>query len=320
MQLTRLSPILAAVAALFLAPGTHAAERSAVPDKYKWDLTGLYQDEAAWVAAKQELVADVARLGQWQGKLGESAGTLLAAMTDLENASRKGDRLYWYAYQLNDQDTRVDRSLQMKEEAAKLYTDLQTATAFMEPEILAAGHSTIDSFLAAEPRLAQYRMYLDDILRGAAHTLTPAEEKLVARAGTLAQTGSTVHALFTSAELPYPEITLSTGEKVRLDTAAYTKYRASPVKADRDAVFRAFWDRYGEFKGTLASTLNAHVQTHVFTKDVRNFPSSLEAALFDFNIPTSVYSRLLDDVRQPADAAPVHEAPAEDHGAARTRL
>ena len=294
--MTRLNPILAAMAALLLAPATPAVERSAVPDAYKWDLTGLYRDEAAWVSAKQELIADVARLGRWQGNLGDSAETLLAAMTDLEQTSRKGDRLYWYAYQLNDQDTRVSRSLQMKEEAAKVYTDLRTATAYMEPEILALGRSTIDRFLAAEPRLVQYRMYFDNILRGAAHTLSPAEEKIVARAGTLAQTGGTVHSVFTSAELPYPEITLSTGEKIRLDTAAYTKYRASPVKADRDAVFRAFWARYGEFKGTLASTLNAHVQSHVFTKDVRNFPSALEAALFEFNIPTSVYSRLIADV------------------------
>ena len=34
-------------------------------------------------------------------------------------------------------------------------------------------------------------------------------------------------------------------EKVRLDAAAYTKYRASPDKAERDAVFKAFFGRYG---------------------------------------------------------------------------
>ena len=44
----------------------------------------------------------------------------------------------------------------------------------------------------------------------------PAEETLVARAGGLAQTAGTVHSVFTGADLPYPEVTLSTGEKVRL--------------------------------------------------------------------------------------------------------
>ena len=112
----------------------------------------------------------------------------------------------------------------------------------------------------------------------------------------LADTGGTVHSVFTDAELPFPEVTLSNGEKVRLDAAAYTKYRASPNKADRDAVFKAFWDGYGKFTRTLAATLNSQVAAHVANKDVRKFPTSLDAAMFDFNIPRSVYTQLLADV------------------------
>jgi oligoendopeptidase F len=184
----------------------------------------------------------------------------------------------------------------MQQQATQVYSELQTATAFMRPELLAVGRPTIERFLAEEPRLGQYRMFLDDILRAAPHTLSQAEEKIVARAGLLAQAPGSVHSVFTNADLPYPEITLSTGEKVRLDASAYNRYRASPVKADRDAVFAAFWGRYGEFTRTLATTLNAHVESHVFQKDVRNFGSSLEAALFDYNIPVPVYTRLIEDV------------------------
>ena len=184
----------------------------------------------------------------------------------------------------------------MQQQATQVYTELQTATAFMRPEILAVGRPTIERFLAAEPRLGQYRMFLDDILRAAPHTLSPAEEKIVAQAGAMAPTGQQVHNVFTNADMPFPEVTLSTGEKVRLDASAYTKYRASPVKADRDAVFAAFWDRYGDYTRTLATTLDAHVRTHVFNRDVRKFGSSLEAALFDYNIPVSVYTQLIADV------------------------
>jgi oligoendopeptidase F len=221
---------------------------------------------------------------------------LLAALTDWEQAFRRLERVYVYASAVSDQDTRVARNQQMQQQAAQVYSELQTATAYMRPEILAIGRPTIERFIAEEPRLAQYRMFLDDILRAAPHTLTPPEEKILARAGLLAQAGGAVHSVFTNADLPYPEVTLSTGEKVRLDASAYGKYRASPVKADRDAVFAAFWGRYGEFTRTLATTLNAHVESHAFSKDVRKFGSSLEAALFDYNIPVSVYQRLIDDV------------------------
>jgi oligoendopeptidase F len=288
--------VAAAVGALLATAPAVSLERSEVPEQYRWDLGSLFAGEAQWVAAKDALKADIPSLGRWQGRLGESAATLLGAMTDWEKAYRGLERVYVYASAVSDQDTRVARNQQMAQQAAQVYSELQTATAYMRPEILAIGRPTIERFIAEEPRLAQYRMFLDDILRAAPHTLTPPEEKVLARAGLLAQAGGAVHSVFTNADLPYPEVTLSTGETVRLDASAYGKYRASPVKADRDAVFAAFWGRYGEFTRTLATTLNAHVESHAFNKDVRKFGSSLEAALFEYNIPVSVYQRLIDDV------------------------
>ena len=286
----------AALGALLAATPAVSLERGDVPEQYQWDLGSLFAGEAQWVAAKDALKADIPSLGRWQGRLGESPATLLGAMTEWEKAFRSLERVYVYASAVSDQDTRVARNQQMAQQAAQVYSELQTATAYMRPEILAIGRPTIERFIAEEPRLAQYRMFLDDILRAEPHTLTPPEEKVLARAGLLAQAGGAVHSVFTNADLPYPEVTLSTGEKVRLDASAYGKYRASPVKADRDAVFAAFWGRYGEFTRTLATTLNAHVESHVFNKDVRKFGSSLEAALFEYNIPVSVYQRLIDDV------------------------
>jgi oligoendopeptidase F len=287
---------LFALFALALAGPAHALERTEVPTRYQWDLKDLYVDEAAWVAGKQEFVQSLPALGAWQGKLGASPASLLEGMTAWEQASRRADRLYAYAFQLYDQDTRVGRSLQMQQEMSQVYSSFQSTVSFMRPEILALGRDKIDAYLAAEPKLGQYRMFFDDILRAAPHTLTPAEEKVYARMAVLGEAGGTLQSVFRSADLPFPEVTFSTGEKVRLDAAAYSKWRASPNKADRDLAFKAFWTAYDQFTRTFATALNAHVQSHVTSKDVRNFPTSLDAALFDYNIPRNVYSRLLDDV------------------------
>jgi oligoendopeptidase F len=284
------------ISVLALAGPVQALERSEVPARYQWDLKDLYVDEAAWVAGKQELVQSLPALAAWQGKLGASSASLLEGMTAWEQASRRVDRLYAYAFQVYDQDTRVGRSLQMQQEMSQVYSSFQSTTSFMRPEILALGRERIDAYLAAEPQLGQYRMFFDDILRAAPHTLTPAEEKVFARMSLLGEAGSTLQSVFRSADLPFPEVTFSTGEKVRLDNAAYSKWRASPNKADRDLAFRMFWTSYNQFTRTFATTLNAHVQSHVTSKDVRNFPTALDAALFDFNSPRSVYSRLVDDV------------------------
>jgi len=273
-----------------------ALERADVPARYQWDLTALYADEAAWVADKQELLRLLPALGTRQGKLGASAASLLEAMTAWEAASLRADRLYSYAAQLYDQDTRVARNMQMQQEMSQVYNQFQSVTSFMRPEILAIGRERIDAYLAAEPRLRQYGMYFDNILRAAPHTLSPAEEKVLARMGALGDTGGTIQSVFRSADMPFPEITLAAGEKVRLDASGYEKYRASPNKADRDAAFKAFWTRYNEFTRTFAATLNATVEASVAQRDVRKFPTTLDASLFDDNIPRSVYTQLLTDV------------------------
>ena len=41
--------------------------------------------------------------------------------------------------------------------------------------------------------------------------------------------------------MPWPTIKLSDGTAVRLDQSGYSKWRAAPNRADRKAVFEAFW-------------------------------------------------------------------------------
>jgi oligoendopeptidase F len=202
-----------------------------------------------------------------------------------------------YANQLRDEDTRVARPQALLAEVEQLWVRFSAETSFLRPEILTLDAAQVASFLAAEPKLAPYRPFLDDVLRRKPHTLTPAEERIVARTGDLAGAADAFYSVFTNADLPYPEVTLSTGEKVRLDAAAYTKYRGAPARADRERVFDAFWTTYGQFTRSLGTSLYQQVRAHVFYKDVYKFDSSLEASLFDYAIPPGVYHQLLADVR-----------------------
>jgi len=49
----------AAIAATVVAGAAQQKERSAVPDKYKWDLTQIYPSDQAWRAAKDKLVGEL---------------------------------------------------------------------------------------------------------------------------------------------------------------------------------------------------------------------------------------------------------------------
>lgn len=282
---------------VLLAPvPSRATEHSAVPEKYKWDLTDLFPNEAAWEKAKQSVASRIPRVESHRGHLGDSADSLYRALAELNDLERDLRRVATYASQTYDEDTRVSRALERKEEAQRLFVQFGAAASYVRPELLAAGETRLRRFLASDPRLRIYSQPLEDLLRYAPHTLTAPEEKVAAQADHMANSGASIRDVFNNAELPYPTVRLSSGEEARIDDAAYTLHRASKVRADRDSVFRAFWSVHQRFQGTFGATLNAQMKSHLFDKEVHKYPSCLEAALFRDNIPRRVYTQLLADV------------------------
>ena len=273
-------------------------DRSKVVDKYKWDLTHIYASDEAWQQAKEKVAAEVPRLRAFKGKLETSAATLAEALELASHLSKEFSRAYVYASMSSDTDTRVAKYQGMQQEMVQMGSTIAAEAAFIEPEILRAPRATIDRFLAEEPRLNTYRLYLDDIQRRAAHTLSDSEERLLASAGVMASAPATTYGIFSDADFPYPSVTLSDGKAVRLDSSGYSLYRAVPNRADREKVMAAFFGALGKFHGTFGSTLNAQVQTDIFYARARKYNNALEAALDGPNVPTSVYTRLVEGVNR----------------------
>jgi oligoendopeptidase F len=275
-----------------------AAERKSVPDKYKWNLADLYPSEAAWTKAKDDLGHRLPDLAKYRGHLGKSPREMLAALQTMFDVDRDLARLSVYASSLSDEDVRAARPREMKQAAEELATAFSSACSWVRPEILTLDPAKVRKFLAQEPKLGPYRVYLEETLRRKPHTLGAAEERVAAEAGELARAGGEVHGVLSNADLPYPTVKLSTGEAVRLDAAAFTLHRQARNRADREAVFAAFFGALKTYERTMGATLAAAVKAHLFEKRVHNFDSTLAAALFQDNIPIAIYKQLLDDVHR----------------------
>ena len=283
-------------AASTILPQAQERDRSKVPDEYKWDLTAIYPSDQAWRTAKEKLAADLPKLRPFQGTLASSAARLADALEMQSQFDKELTRLYVYAAMRSDEDTRVSTYQGMQQEMIQLGSVFGTEAAFIDPEILKMDNATIEGFITKEPRLHVYRHYLEDIARRRTHTLSNSEEKLLAGASVMASGPSSVYGIFADADFPYPSVTLSDGKTVKLDKAAFSLYRASPVREDRQKVMEAFFTALGKYRGTFGSMMNSNVQTSVFYARSRNYETSLEASLDHPNIPVTVYSRLVDGV------------------------
>jgi oligoendopeptidase F len=290
------APLVLAVLTVML--GAQERDRSKIPDKYKWNLADIYPSDAAWRAANEAFAAEIPALGKFKGTLTASPSALADALETLSSKQKELVRLFSYASLLADQDTRDSQHQGMRQQMTQVAAAFGAAVAFVDPEILKAGKATIDRFVVAEPRLKPYRHDLDDTLRRAAHTLSDSEEKILADAGPMAGSASSVYNILANADFPYPTVTLSNGRSVKLDQAAFADLRAVPNRADREKVMSAFFGALGGFSRTFGTTMNAEVQKVLFFTKARHYNTTLEAELDGPNIPTSVYTRLIDGINK----------------------
>jgi oligoendopeptidase F len=303
MRHLRISIFATAVLTILVAASPSNAEaqerdRAKIPDKYKWNVADLYPTEEAWRAAKDKLSADMPKVAAFKGTLGSSAARLADALDTANAISKDLQRVYLYAGLLADQDTRVSKYQGMQQEMQQIAAGFSQQVSFIEPEILKIDKATIDGWTAKEPRLKTYQHYLDDIQRRRPHTLSDAEEKLLAASSLVANAPSSTYNILSNADFPYPTVTMSDGKSVKLDSSAFSLYRGVPNREDRKKVMDAFFNALGRFKGTFGTTLNGQVQANLFYANARHYETALDSALDGPNVPAPVYKRLVDGVNQ----------------------
>jgi oligoendopeptidase F len=288
----------AAVAALSLHGIAQERDRAQIADRYKWNLTDIYPSIDAWRAAKERIQKELPKIGHFKGKLVSSPSTLADALDTLYAIDKELSRAFVYVGLLADQDTREAGPQGMRQEMVQLGASFSAESAYIEPEILKIPKATLEKYVAAEPRLKVHRFYLEDIARRASHTLSDTEEQILAAAGPLAGSPSNIYNILTNADFPYPTLTLSDGKSATLDAAAFSTLRGLPNRGDRQKVMSSFFQSLGSFSRTFGTTMNSEVQKVLFFSKARRYPSALEMVLDGPNIPTTVYTRLVDGVNR----------------------
>jgi oligoendopeptidase F len=278
----------------WIAPTFAADQSPATASAGMWDLRDLYPTPEAWTAARDRVKGQAQTLDRYKGTLSKGAKNMLSALSAISDVRKEAARLAVYASLKGDEDVRVAANQERLQSAQQLGTLIQVKTAWLTPEIIGIGAKKVQAFEAQSPELKRrFSFQLDNALRYAPHTLNLEAEGVIAAAGDVLAQPNAVYSQLANGELPRPEVTLSDGTKVKLDQAAYTKYRTASNREDRKKVFDTFWPSFDAFHGTFGQTLTTQVQEEVFDAKVRHFPNSLADATFADNMPEAVYRQLV---------------------------
>ena len=204
-------------------------------DVERWDLTPIYPDREAWAAGLAAIETRIETIKPFAADVGESAERLADCLDLVFTTLKDLHRSSSYASMSYDEDTRDSEAAGLAQRARLVGTGFSEAISFLSPSIQALGEETVELYVESEPRLVPYRHYLHDTLRRADHTRTASEEEIIAAAGLMSDGPYSIYGMLANADIAWPTIALSTGEKVRLDQSGYTKYRAASSRQDRKA-------------------------------------------------------------------------------------
>ena len=276
-------------------------QRHEIPVEHTWAVEDIFPNDEAWELELSTVEGDKQALASYAGKLAASGENLLGYLTLMEKMNEKMGSLGNYAMRKADVDTRNTVYQAMHGKFMTVVTGLGAACSFETPEIMAIEDGVLDGFYAACPGLERYRRYLTNLRRRKAHTLSAAEEKLLAAAGEMSRTPTNIFNVFSNADMTFPDAVDSQGKTYPLSQSTYISMQNSPDRALRKSAYENLYNSFGAFKNTAAAILNAQVKKLKFFADARKYPSAFEAALDGTNVPTSVYMNLIDTVHQNMD-------------------
>ncbi len=271
--------------------------RSRIRAEDCWDLSSLFADDQSWEKAFARWQKKHSGYERFRGRLHEGAEVLAECLKFDLAVDRLGERLGNYAFLRSAEDTSNSTYQVMCGRFMNAAARMAEASSFIRPEILSLPKKTLKAYLD-DRRLARYRLLLERIVRWKPHTLSPAEERILAMQAEMAETPRQVFEQLDNADLRFGQVKNEHGEWVELSHAAFQSLLHSPKRTVRRTAFHRFYEQYEAHQHTLAAVLNGSMQRDAYYARVRGFPNALAAALFPDQVPLAVYDNLIESVHR----------------------
>ena len=281
---------------------TTYSSREEIDEQYRWDLSSIFESDEAFLAALEEAKKLPPRFASFQGKISASAANLLAYLKLDDEAGLILTKLANYAERKSDEDTRESRYQDYSSQVMTLWVSLSSASSWFTSELLSLSEQEMEGFYSQEPELELYRRCLDVIFSRREHVLSPAEEKLLAAAGDMANQPDNIFSLLNDADLTFPDAHDAKGAAHPVTHGSYIPLMMSADRTLRESAYESLYSSYRQFRNTFAATLGAQNKQLKFFAEARRYESALEAALSANEVPTQVYTNLIETVHNNMDA------------------
>ena len=272
-----------------------AGMRADVPVELTWDLSLIYKSEEDCLADVEKMKALAEKIeSNYKGKL-DSPEAIDACLDDYR-ALMELVILTSHYYDLAVSVDYYDTAAQDKNERnERLISELMSRLSFVESEIADADEALL---AAAVEKATANKLYLQDILRGKPHRLSPETERVLAALSPTLGTPTQVYNMAKLADMKFPNFTAN-GREYPLGYSLFEDdYEYEADTEVRRAAFAAFSAKIAEYENVTATAYNAQVQKEKTMATLRGYDSVFDYLLFDQKVTKEMYHRQIDMITQ----------------------
>ena len=272
-------------------------ERSELAEEHTWALESIFESDEAWEDHFETVSGRIEELTAYEGRVTESPETLFELLALREEIMREVSQLGVYANLRASEDTRNQEYQALSGKAQALSSEASSAVSYIEPELQELTEDDIEAFVGAEPKLADYDQFFDDVLRAKPHTRSAEVEELLAELGEVTSSPSDMYSMLANADMTFPTVEDPDGEEIEISQGNFTKLLKHEDRSFRKQVHEEYYDEWEDVRNVVGTSLKKQVRKDVKVARARDYETAREAALDGPNVPVEVYDTLVDTVR-----------------------
>ena len=270
-------------------------KRDNIGQEYKWNLSDIYENYSALEKDFEKVGELKGELAKFKGQFGNE-GKLLEFFQKQEEMDKISYKLYRYPQLARDLNSSDKEAVEHLQKVQFLFAEISTELSWVNSELV-DNRENIEKWIEKK-EFDDYRFGLKNLFRLQKHILEEKESKLLSYYSSFFSAPRSIYSEVTVTDVEWPQVTLSSGEKVDVTPANYSKILSTNRnQEDRKTMFQTFYTIYEKKKNTIAAIYNSILQKGIASKKAYNYDSFLLSHLESDNIPEEIYLNLVNTAK-----------------------
>ena len=263
-------------------------ERKDIEEKYTWNLSRIYASSEAFYDDLDKAKTLLKGLVAQKETFLDNKENFLKFHEDNTMVDRIASKLYCFAHLHVDAEPTIQEYQTMFSSILAFLNEYSIDLDFYELEII-NNSDKVNEYLK-DDSLSVYRYSISEVLRQKEHILSQEMETLISKTQSIADVSENV---FDAFRVEFEPVNVD-GKKKTLNSATLTEFLKSKNPKVRKEAYHKFFKEYKKYENVFATTLSGVMQKDAFYADVRKFDSPLEASLFEDDVPTDLFYKILE--------------------------